>query len=217
MVRHSQEIDIVGLGEVVGPNGGILNLNLDSNKYQKPQEPSCGVNYQRHGTEYPKLPQALSSWKQIYLMQRYFHPDTGRCENDGKSLRIGPGRFSRWAHPLLDSLYVLGLTTVMISQVLPEDVISQMTVWRAVDIDQEGLNIHDILHRRLKDDLNIRLKGDQRQVTEFFTMTVIDPPTAGLEVVVKRPIHRLTKRWIDEQAQRSQQHPTQGNLSLHLL
>lgn len=220
MIRHSKETDTLDLGEVVGPLGGRLNLVLDSHKYQKPPDCSCGRSYNRHATEYPQLPPALSSWRGVYFRQRYLHPQTGNCDNDGKTFRIGPSGFlSYWSEPLLDSLYVLGLSNTMVSQLFPQDVISRTTVWRRVgDLDQRGLAIHEVLHNKLLHDLNSwDREGHKKEITDFLTMTVNNPPTAGLAVAVRRPIHQLTSRWIDERVLTSQQHPTQGNLSFHLV
>lgn len=208
MIRPGKEIDSIDLGEVIG-SGGKLNLVLDSSKYQRPQDCSCGASYNRHGTGYSQLPEALASWRGVYFRQRYLHPYTDNCDNDGTSLRIGPAHLSQWFQPLLDSLYVLGLSNTMISHLLPEGVAHFATVWRRVHhIDPQGLNLHD-LNRWDRE-------GQKQDISEFFTMTVIEPPTVGLAVEVRRPIHQFTKRWIDARVLVSQQHPTQGNLSFHL-
>ena len=218
MIRHNKETDTLDLGEVVGP-GLKLNLVLEPNQYQRPPDCSCGRRYIGHGREYPQLPQALASWRPLYFRQRYFHPSTGKCDQDGESLRIGPARLVEWARPLLQSLYVLGLSDAMVSHLFPKGAVSFATVWRRVrHLDPTELAIHEELHNRLLHDLNRwDRKGQKKNISEFFTIRVIDPPDAGLEVEAGRPIHQLTKRWIERCALTSQQHPTQGNLSLHLV
>jgi len=216
MVRHNKEVDTLDLGEVVGP-GLRLNLVLDSN-YQRPPDCSCGRRYREHGRIYLQLPQALASWRPLYFRQRYFHPSTGKCDQDGESLRIGPAHLADWAQPLLESLYVLGPSDAMVSHLFLKGALSSSTVWRRVHLNPEGLAIHEELHNSLQHDLNLWGKEDQKKdISEFFSMRVIDPPDAGLEVEVRRPIHQLTLRWIDERALESQQHPTQGNLFFHLV
>lgn len=208
---------MVGQGKEA--EGGILNLVLDRSKYQKPPDCSCGISYNKHGTEYPQLTPALASWRGVYFRERYFHRNTHNCDNDATSLRIGPDAYlSQWSEPLLDSLYVLGLSSGMIFHLFPEDVISQTTVWRRVHhIDPQELNLRNLLYNRLAHDLNRWSKKDEKKdIFEFFTMTVLEPPTVGWEVAVRRPIHQLTLRWIEQRALRSQQHPTQGNLSFQL-
>lgn len=217
MIRHGKETDTLDLGEIVG-SGGRFNLALDRSKYQKPSDCSCGISYARHGTVYLQLPEALASWRQVYFRERYYHRETNRCDNDGKSLRSGPGYLSQWSAPLLDSLYVLGLSNQMISHLLPKGGVDFATVWRRVhDLDPVGLAIHVLLHYSLQHDLNRWSREDKKDISEFFTMTVISPPTAGLAVEVSRPIHQLTLRWIDQRAGQSLQHPTQGSLSFHLI
>ena len=122
MTRHSKETGTPDLGEIVS-NGGVFILTLDRSKYKRPQDCNCGVRYKGHGTEYPSLPQVFASWKQEYFRRRYYHRETNQCNNDGKSLRVGPDAdLSKWAVPLLESLYVLGASNAIISRVLPESV-----------------------------------------------------------------------------------------------